>query len=103
MASALKRLSDWYLDQCDGLWEHTQGMSITTLDNPGFALKIDLKGTPLEDAEFDRVEVEYQTEDRWYTCWKEDGTFNAAGAPSTVEDMIECFLDWSSRSQGSAP
>ncbi len=95
MASALKRLSDWYLAQCDGLWEHGQGLSITTIDNPGFALKINLKGTPLEDAVFDRIEVEYETEEHWYTCWKEDGTFNAAGAPSRVDDMIECFLDWS--------
>ena len=58
MASALKRLSDWYLAQCDGLWEHGQRLSITTIDNPGFAPKINLKGTPLEDAVFDRIVVD---------------------------------------------
>jgi hypothetical protein len=31
----LKRLQDWYVSQCDGGWEHTYGISIDTLDNPG--------------------------------------------------------------------
>ncbi len=25
----------WYLDQCDGEWEHEWGVKIDTLDNPG--------------------------------------------------------------------
>lgn len=48
MKSALKRLAEWYHAQCDDLWEHRWGISITTIDNPGFALKIELTGTQLE-------------------------------------------------------
>ena len=99
MTNALKSLSDWYLAQCDGDWEHRWGLSITTLDNPGLALKVNLAGTPLEELEFDRVDVEMDTEDRWYTCWKEDSEFHGAGAPTRIEDVIECFLGWASRSR----
>ncbi|WP_068129871.1 immunity 53 family protein [Roseimaritima ulvae] len=98
--SALKRLADWYLTQCDGLWEHGCGLSITTLDNPGFSLKINLKGTQLENVAFERLEVDWDTDDRWYTCWKEGGSFHAAGAPSRIEEMVECFLTWSCSSHG---
>lgn len=100
IVSALKKLSDWYLAQCDGLWEHRWGLSITTIDNPGFALEINLEGTPLADVEFERVDVDYDTDDHWYTCWKEASTFNAAGSPSRIEDMIEHFLAWSGSSPG---
>lgn len=94
MSSVLLRLANWYLSQCDGKWEHDWGLSITTLDNPGFSLKINLHGTSLERADFDRVVVDYDTNDRWYTCWKENAEFHAAGAPSRIEEMIECFLRW---------
>ena len=96
MPSVLTRLSEWYVAQCDDLWEHRWGLSITTIDNPGFALSIDLTGTPLEDVEFIRMEVEIDTLNGWYVCWKEEGKFQAAGAPSRIEDMIECFLNWAS-------
>lgn len=39
----LKGLQDWYCSQCNGDWEHGYGVSIETLDNPGWSLKIELK------------------------------------------------------------
>ena len=38
--NALQALQQWYLAQCDGDWEHGYGVSITTLDNPGWSLDI---------------------------------------------------------------
>ena len=35
-------LMQWRLDQCDNDWEHCHGVSIGTLDNPGWTLRIDL-------------------------------------------------------------
>src|SRR5690348_1300611 len=35
----------WYLDQCDGHWEHQYGMVIETLDNPGWSIRVELEGT----------------------------------------------------------
>ena len=48
----LKRLQNWYKMHCDGDWEHSYGVIIDTLDNPGWKLSVDLTDTLLEDAEF---------------------------------------------------
>ena len=43
-------LQRWYVAQCDSEWEHSYGVSIDTLDNSGWTLRIDLAGTSLEGA-----------------------------------------------------
>ena len=53
----LLRLQAWYADQSDGEWEHSYGVRIDTLDNPGWAVRIDLNGTSVEDRALDREEV----------------------------------------------
>src|SRR5438874_308023 len=52
---SLKWLMQWYVGQCDNDWEHTYGVEIGTLDNPGWSLKVDLTDTALEGRSFDRV------------------------------------------------
>jgi Immunity protein 53 len=32
----LTQLQSWYVAQCNGDWEHTCGISIETVDNPGW-------------------------------------------------------------------
>ena len=44
----IARLSDWYQSQCNGTWEHELGIVIDTIDNPGWLVKIDLRGTASE-------------------------------------------------------
>jgi hypothetical protein len=46
--NAVNHLAEWYSRQCDGDWEHEYGIEITTLDNPGWLIRVDLKGTELE-------------------------------------------------------
>lgn len=47
--------SQWYDAQCDGDWEHGFGASIGAIDNPGWSLKIDLKGTDCDGRTLDRI------------------------------------------------
>jgi hypothetical protein len=42
---ALERLQRWYLGECNGDWEHSYGVRIDTLDNPGWIVTIDLHET----------------------------------------------------------
>ena len=65
----LTRLVSWYSEQCNGLWEHSYGILIDTLDNPGWSVKIDLDETPFQDAVFDPVEVN-KSQDDWFFCKK---------------------------------
>lgn len=40
MPSTLERLCSWYSQKCNGDWEHSYGVSIDTLDNPGGEFKL---------------------------------------------------------------
>jgi hypothetical protein len=91
--TALSRLQRWYSFQCDGDWEHQLGVRIETLDNPGWMVKIDLKNTPLEKAEF--PEVRHLDDEReWIDCRITDSEFRGAGGPHMLEAIIEIFVRW---------
>ncbi len=38
----LGELQGWFLAHCNGDWEHSHGVSIATLDNPGWSIEINL-------------------------------------------------------------
>lgn len=59
----------------DGEWEHSYGVEIGTLDNPGWRVKVDLEATELKSRRFQRHEV-HRSEDDWCVTWVDD-------APST--------------------
>ena len=52
---SLPRLIKWFTQHCDGEWENDHGISIESCDNPGWWVKIDLKGTDLESRVFEPV------------------------------------------------
>ena len=43
------RIDQWHKSNCNGDWEHSYGVTIETLDNPGWWVKIDLAETPQEN------------------------------------------------------
>jgi hypothetical protein len=94
MKTPLQRLSEWYAGQCDGDWEHDRGITISTIDNPGFAVDIDLRGTNLELVAYPEKKDSYDTEDRWMICRRTETRFEGRCAPSRLEDVIAEFLRW---------
>jgi hypothetical protein len=62
----LKHLQSWYVFHCDGSWEHAYGISITSLDNPGWRFKVDLTDTELMNRTFDEVVFEGKDKNDWY-------------------------------------
>ena len=86
-------LQEWYLEQCNGDWEHEFGIKIDTLDNPGWSLKIDLTGTPLEEKSFTKIKHDI-TDDNWIRCWVAEKKFQAGGGPSNLTDLVRIFIEW---------
>jgi hypothetical protein len=83
----LEFLVAWYGAHCDGDWEHQFGISITTLDNPGWYLTVNVTGTEVEERSFARVEVERSDTD-WVFYWCDGSRFTAAcGAANLVESL----------------
>ena len=93
-------LQDWYQSQCDEDWEHTYGIEIRTLDNPGWLVLIDLDGTELENVSLESFKEEISDSD-WVHCLKKGNKFQGAGDPQKLTRIIDFFKDWalSARSQ----
>lgn len=92
LASLLDRLQDWYLRECDGDWEHSYGIEIETLDNPGWLVTIDLHETPWEQLVVDRTMVE-RSEMDWVQTEVVNGKFIGCGGPKNLEEILTIFFD----------
>lgn len=91
--SLIKWLEEWYSSQCDGDWEHSYGLKIDTLDNPGWFVSISLLETDLEYKQFEPVVTE-RSEIDWIQCKINKGHFEGAGGPSNLEEIITVFKNW---------
>jgi hypothetical protein len=101
-------LTQWYLAQCDDDWEHHFGVSIETLDNPGWSLTVDLEGTPLQDRPFEPIRDNVDTQGAiegpsgdasWMVCKREGMKFSGAGGPRDLGRLIRIFRTWATARQ----
>jgi len=90
--SYLEWLQHWYKSNCDDCWEHTYGISISTLDNPGWAVDIDLADTPFEEIEDFSTELD-QGETDWLSYRVRDKKFWARGDESKLNEIIARFQE----------
>lgn len=92
----LKKLEHWFLLNCDGDWEHSYGITIDTLDNPGWKLVVDLTDTLLEDVAFHSVQVGDSTDKKnfWINCYKENNVFIGMGSTDSLKKILSIFLEW---------
>jgi len=86
-------LQGWYTAQCDGLWEHSYGVAIDTIDNPGWSLRIDLADTSLHGKAYERSE-NHRGEHDWVVTWIADAQFQAACGPLNLSEALSRFREW---------
>ena len=91
--SVLEWLQEFYLSNCDGDWEHHAGITIATLDNPGWSVDFDLKGPVLANKAFQPVRIE-RSETDWIDCRVEGKLFRGAGGPHNLTELLTVFRDW---------
>lgn len=98
----LNWLMQWYVGECNNDWEHTYGVEIGTLDNPGWTLKVDLKETTLEGRSFTSVTHgepaddldEWRRTGSWWIAEVKDGAFEASCGPLDLPAVISVFRKW---------
>jgi hypothetical protein len=106
MTDELNWLQQWYSAQCDGEWEHGFGITIETIDNPGWSVKICVEGTELASAQFEPVKTEVSETD-WIQCRvteRKKGLlphsspnyrrFEGFGGALNLPDIIKTFRTW---------
>ena len=110
----IKKLQEWYIKQCNGEWDHLYGITIETLDNPGWSVQIDLEHTGLENNHFQLIAENVSPEfikqslgevtppydcaepqsDTWMLCFVKNKKFSGAGSPEKLEKIVGIFLEW---------
>lgn len=86
-------LQKWYINMCDGQWEHTYGIKIYTSDNPGWIVEIDLVDTPFENKPFSSVH-NYIDDHNYEHCQVKNGKFQASGDASKLDEILTVFRNW---------
>lgn len=89
----LEWIQNWYLSNCDGDWEHSYGLNIYTLDNPGWSVDIELTDTDLEFSKFELIQ-KYIDANNWIHCDVVDGVFKGSGSADKLEEILKIFRDW---------
>jgi len=95
--NTLQNIMSWYSSNCNGDWEHSFGVKIDTLDNPGWSIQIDILETELESKLFDGVDIQRSSND-WVYCTVSEGVFKGAGGMVNLDELLTIFLDWVERS-----
>ncbi|MGB7128768.1 MAG: immunity 53 family protein [Candidatus Rhabdochlamydia sp.] len=86
-------LQQWYQDNCDGDWEHTYGVSLENIDNPGWSLIIDLNETDLEYANFQEIKIDRSEED-WILCTVKNTKFEGRCGVRNLPEVLKVFRHW---------
>lgn len=97
--NVLEEITAWYSSYCDGDSEHSYGVKIDTLDNPGWLIKIDLLHTDPDGKAFTELlegvdPSGHSNEEFWIHCSVRDNQFVGAGDPSKIARILRCYLDW---------
>ena len=75
---SLAWLQNRYTEQCDGDWEHANGVQIDTLDNPGWSVNINLQDTRYNEVLNAVIVDENVGDSDWIVCRIVDGEKPAA-------------------------
>jgi hypothetical protein len=95
----LEWLENWYQQQCNGEWEHTQGVRLESVKNPdpleqpGWLLTINLAGTSAVNARPQQVRLETRG-GGWLACSIGGTCFKGSGDPRKLEQIIGVFRRW---------
>ncbi len=85
---AIRFLSEWYHSQCNDEWEHGYGIDLSTIDNPGFSIDVDLTGTKLENVNYKETKIDYEDELNWISVFKKDNKLRGVCGPLMLSKML---------------
>ena len=89
MSDLIETLQHWYTSQCDDVWEHSFGVEITNIDNPGWRVRIN--GVSLRkriDFALDRDELD------WVSVKATEAEFDGCGGSENLKEILEIAIDW---------
>jgi len=92
----LDALQAWFVAHCDGNWEQEYGVTIGTIEDPGWELRVDVVGTRLAGSDLARQRLARAPDD-WIETWCDGYTFYAAGGPNSLDELVASFVSFAER------
>ncbi|MGN6780047.1 MAG: Imm53 family immunity protein [Marmoricola sp.] len=92
--SALDALQYWYAAQPSPADGDGPRIDISMFDNPGWSIRIDLRGTTLQNRPFKELQDLDRDEDNWITARVVDSRFEAACGPVNLGEAVNLFTGW---------
>lgn len=93
MNHLLDWIQNWFFKQCNGDWEHQYGITIETVDNPGWYIVINLNDTICQNRDFTMIEMDNGEMD-WYFCLTKNNNFEASCSPKHLNTVLKHFKNW---------
>jgi hypothetical protein len=85
-------IQNWFKTNCDGEWEHREVIQITTLDNPGWEIEIDISKTSIANMDLKWILNENGRQD-WHGVKIENQKFTAAGDSGKLIFILGLFRE----------
>ena len=93
MIDLISKIQNWYKINCNGDWEHRYGISISTLDNPGWSIQLDLTETPLEGIDYKQAYQNPEQEHDWFYFQTKGNILDIACSPENLTTIFQIFFD----------
>ena len=88
----MEKLQQWYARECNGDWEHSFGIKIETLDNPGWLVTIDLTETYWETLRIARSREDRNDHD-WVQHEIVNCQFIGCGGINNLAEILSRFFE----------
>ncbi|WP_339841273.1 immunity 53 family protein [uncultured Maribacter sp.] len=85
-------IQEWFKDNCDGNWEHGEVIQITTIDNPGWEVEIDISNTSIATMNLEWI-LNEKSKDDWYGVKIMNQKFIAAGDAGKLKFLLGLFKE----------
>ena len=92
-------IQDWFKENCDGDWESSGAIQITSSDSPGWEIEIDISKTSVANLTLDSILNEYGKND-WYSISIENQKFSAMGDSGKLKFLLGLFKDMIDKIEG---
>jgi len=89
----IRWLEEWNIGYSSKNGSNNERIIISTLANPGWSLKINLKGTPMEGVALN-LQSRERTENDWIFFRVTEGFFLADGGPGNLNEILSNFRSW---------
>lgn len=89
MKDLIDALQNWYAERCNEVWEHSFGIEIANIDNPGWKVKI--TGATARNSAITDID---RSETDWITVKATETEFNGFGGPCNMQELLTLAVDW---------